>query len=106
MDTNTRQFIEHVERDATRNYPFTEAHQDRLETGPGYPWDEVRLDEMDLQSAQDLMLSENLRVQGDYSVVVTDPQWIQHLTVGDWWRTTAYPTHADRLLAGEATTDS
>ncbi|WP_327129818.1 WD40 repeat domain-containing protein [Streptomyces sp. NBC_01727] len=103
VDANTRWFVEHVERGAIRNYPFTEADQDRLETGPGYPWDEVRLDEMDPKSAQDLMLSENLRVQGDYNVVVTDPRWIEHLTVGAWWRTAAYPTHADRLLAGEAT---
>jgi hypothetical protein len=107
VDANTRWFIESVERIATRNYPLTDEEVDELlddEDRVNFPWEEApRFDEMTPESAADLVLSEETNVGADYDVVVTDHRWIEHLTAGDWWRTAAYPTHADRLLAGEAT---
>ncbi|MFI5555360.1 hypothetical protein [Streptomyces sp. NPDC051738] len=106
VDANTRWFIESVERIATRNYPLTDEEVDELlddENRVSFPWEEEpRFDEMSPESAAELVLSEETNVGADYDVVVTDPRWIEHLTAGDWWRTAAYPTHADRLLPGEA----
>ncbi|MGW6906252.1 WD40 repeat domain-containing protein [Streptomyces sp. NPDC054940] len=106
VDANTRWFIESVERIATRNHPLTDEEVDELlddEDRVSFPWEEEpRFDELPPEVAAELVLSEETNVGADYDVVVTDPRWIEHLTVGDWWRTTAYPTHADRLLPGEA----
>lgn len=104
VDANTRWFVERVRRVATRNHPMTEEVEERLEEERvGFPWEGgSRFHEMSPESAAELVLSEETNVGADYDVVVTDPRWIEHLSVGDWWRTASYPTHADRLLAGEA----
>lgn len=105
VDANTRWFVESVRRVATRNHPMTEEVEERLEEERvGFPWEDgSRFHEMSPEAAADLVLSEETNVGADYDVVVTDPRWIEHLSVGGWWRTASYPTHADRLLAGEAT---
>lgn len=105
VDANSRWFVESVERIATRNYPFTEEVEEQLdENRVGFPWEDgYRFDEMPHESAAALVRSEETSVGADYDVVVTDHRWIEHLTAGDWWRTASYPTHADRLLVGEAT---
>lgn len=106
VDANTRWFVESVERVATRHFPLTDEEVDELlddEDRLGFPWEEgLRFDEMTPEAAAGLVHSEETNVGADYDVVVTDPRWIEHLTAGDWWRTAAYPTHADRPLAGEA----
>ncbi|QLH26667.1 hypothetical protein [Streptomyces sp. Rer75] len=86
-------FVESVERTATRNYPFTaEAEKRVFESGRGFPWeDEGSFNEMSPESAAALVRCEEIRVGADYDVVVTDSRVIEHLEAGDWWRTTAYP---------------
>jgi len=88
VDANTRWFIESVERVATRNHPFMDEHYDRLiEAGGG--------------RRGEGWSNEHLRAQADYDVVVTDPQWIEHLSSGDEWRDACYATVADFPRPGE-----
>jgi hypothetical protein len=87
-------FVESVERNATRNYPFTAEAEERLfESGSGFPWeDEVGpFNEMSPESAAAFLRCEEMRVGADYDVVVTDSRLIEHLKAGLWWRTAAYP---------------
>lgn len=108
VDANTRWYVADVDRIATRNHPFTGEVEARLrewlEDGDGgFPWEDgTTFHEMPPESAAHMLRSEDVRVGADYDVVVTDPRWIEHLKVGDWWRTTSYPTCADRLFADEA----
>ncbi|MEU4966782.1 hypothetical protein [Streptomyces smyrnaeus] len=86
-------FVESVERTATRNYPFTAAAEKRLsDSGRGFPWeDEGPFNEMSPESAAAFLRCEEIRVGADYDVVVTDSRLIEHLQPGFWWRTAAYP---------------
>ncbi|MFC4013870.1 hypothetical protein ACFOY2_42050 [Nonomuraea purpurea] len=86
-------FVESVERTATRNYPFTAKAKARLfESGRGFPReDEGPFNEMSPESAAALVHCEEIRVGADYDVVVTDSRLIEHLEAGNWWRTAAYP---------------
>lgn len=108
VDANTRWYVANVDRIATRNVPFTGEVEGRLSEwlegiDGGFPWEDgKKFHEMSPGSAAHMRRSESVRVGADYDVVVTDSRWIEHLGVGDWWRTTSYPTRADRLLAGEA----
>ncbi|MET9555387.1 WD40 repeat domain-containing protein [Streptomyces sp. NPDC006645] len=108
VDANTRWYVAGLERIVTRNQPFTGEVEERLSeslegAGGGFPWEDGRkFHEMPPESAERLERGESVRVGADYDVVVTDSRWIEHLEVGDWWRTTSYPTCADRLFAGEA----
>ncbi|MEU5208392.1 hypothetical protein [Streptomyces sp. NPDC020742] len=88
VDSHARWFIDDVERISCDNYPPTEDHFARLhdfyyERAGGW---------------QD----EDLLVQGQYTVHVTDPRWTQPLRPGDSWGTAAYPGAADRLRREEA----
>ncbi|WP_405614960.1 WD40 repeat domain-containing protein [Streptomyces sp. NBC_01508] len=116
VDTNTRWFVESVERIATRNYSVAEETKETEDTKEdeddpdddeeyivGYPWENgLRFDEMPPKAAAELLRAEESRMGADYDVTVTDPRWIEHLTAGSWWRTASYDTRADQLLAGEA----
>lgn len=86
-------FVESVERTATRNYPFTAAAEERLsESGRGFPReDEGPFNEMSPESAAAFLRCEEIYVGTDCDVVVTDSRLIEHLKAGLWWRTTAYP---------------
>ncbi|GAA0953168.1 hypothetical protein [Nonomuraea longicatena] len=88
-----RDFVESVERTATRNYPFTVAAEERLsESGRGFPREsEGPFNQMSPESAAAFLRCEEMRVGADYDVVVTDSRLIAHLKAGDWWRTAAYP---------------
>lgn len=45
---------------------------------------------------------EDLLVQADYDVKVTDPRWLESLSPGDSWATTSYPMESDQVLADDA----
>ncbi|MET8335525.1 WD40 repeat domain-containing protein [Streptosporangium canum] len=87
-DANTRWFVERVERVATRNHPFTDE-------------DHERMCELSGRTRKGGLHREDLHMSADYDVVVTDPRWIEHLQLGDYWSTASYPTRADQIRAGE-----
>ncbi|WTX00139.1 hypothetical protein OG216_45345 [Streptomycetaceae bacterium NBC_01309] len=86
-------FVESVERTATRNYPFTAAAEERLsESRRGFPREDAGpFNEMSAKSAAAFLRCEEMRAGADYEVVVTDSRLINHLTAGLWWRSQAYP---------------
>ncbi|MFG2089157.1 MULTISPECIES: WD40 repeat domain-containing protein [unclassified Spirillospora] len=88
IDANTRRFVSGVERLATRNHPPSPEQWKELcdfyyEHG-GY-WQD-----------------EDLLVQFDYDVYVTDRRWIESFSEGDAWGTTAFPYNADMWTAEDA----
>ncbi|MEU9113856.1 WD40 repeat domain-containing protein [Streptomyces sp. NPDC048483] len=88
VNTHTRWFINHVERTSCDNYPPTDDHFARLHDfhyERSWGWQD-----------------EDLLVQAEYTVRVTDPRWTQQLNPGDSWGTTAYPVAADHLRREEA----
>jgi len=84
-------FVEGVERIATRNHPFTAEAEERLSrSGKGFPReDEGPFNEMSPESAAAFLRCEEIRVGADYDVVVTDSRLIEHLKSGLWWCSTA-----------------
>ncbi|MGI5201150.1 WD40 repeat domain-containing protein [Spirillospora sp. CA-108201] len=87
VDGNTWRFIEGFEAVGSRNVPFTKTDIADLPT---------RFYDLDWFSDEDLL------VQTDYDVRVTDPRWLAHLSPGQKWTTTSYPTQADRLRPEDA----
>jgi hypothetical protein len=88
-------FIESVERIATRNYPFTAETEARLVQSDGsYPIPggfDGSFNDMSTASAKALARCEELSLGADYDVEVTDSRLIDFLEVGAFWTTTAYP---------------
>ncbi|WP_158851011.1 WD40 repeat domain-containing protein [Saccharothrix deserti] len=82
---HARFFVEHVERTAVRNDPPTE--EDWAELKDFYY---ERLGHW---------ADEDLLVQADYVVRVTDATWIEHLDPGDGWGDAWYPVDADNPRA-------
>ncbi|WP_330358850.1 tetratricopeptide repeat protein [Streptomyces chartreusis] len=80
VDEHTHRFVANVRRLATRNHPMDETAWNRLSTFY-YERDGAWEDEQ-------------LLVQGDYEVEVTDSRWLASLRPGDTWGTTSYPTEA------------
>ncbi|GAA3618782.1 hypothetical protein GCM10022419_125370 [Nonomuraea rosea] len=87
VDGNTWRFIERYEAVTSKNVPFTKTDIANLPTR-----------HYDLHWFTD----EELLVQTDYDVWVTDPRWLAHLSVGQNWTTTSYPTQSDRLRPEDA----
>lgn len=85
--------VESVKQTATRNHPFTTAAQERLSEWDGrFPGrEEVPLSAMSPEPAATFLRGEEMHVGADYDLVVTDSRLIEHLEVGDWWRSVAYP---------------
>ncbi|MEU8150947.1 hypothetical protein [Nonomuraea sp. NPDC048901] len=87
VDGNTWRFIERYEAVMSKNVSFTKTDIANLPTR-----------RYDLHWFTD----EELLVQTDYDVWVTDPRWLAHLSLGQHWTTTSYPTQADRPRAEDA----
>lgn len=79
---HARWFVERVEQTGVRNDPPTGEAWDRL--ADFYYEEDGRWED------------EQLLVQGDYVVRVTDSAWIEHLKPGQAWGETFYPMDADR----------
>ncbi|TMR88878.1 lactonase family protein [Nonomuraea basaltis] len=87
VDGNTWRFIERFEAVMSKNVPFTKTDIANL---PSRSYD------------LEWFTDEELLVQTDYDVWVTDPRWLAHLSLGQNWTTTSYPTQADRLRPEDA----
>ncbi|MEU6721244.1 hypothetical protein ABZ897_58185 [Nonomuraea sp. NPDC046802] len=88
VDANARRFVSRVERLATRNHPPTpeqwkELHDFYYERDGGWK-------------------DEDLLVQFDYDVYVTDRRWIELFSEDEAWGTTALPYNADVWTAEDA----
>ncbi|WP_410656105.1 WD40 repeat domain-containing protein [Amycolatopsis sp. lyj-112] len=82
---NARWFVDHVERTAVENDP---------------PPDEIWARPKDFPHAHaGCWADEDLLVQADYVVRVTDPAWIRHLEPGMDWGDAYYPMDADNPRA-------
>ncbi|MEV0702892.1 WD40 repeat domain-containing protein [Saccharopolyspora sp. NPDC050389] len=81
MVENARWFVEHVERTAVENDPPSEENWEQLQ--------DFYYERFGSWEDEDLL------VQADYTVRVTDPAWIEHLKPGQAWGAAAYPVHAD-----------
>ncbi|MEU7739443.1 hypothetical protein [Nonomuraea sp. NPDC049158] len=78
---NSKRYIRQVERVATRNYPVT---------------DDGWADLNDFYYERDgQWQDENLLVQADYDIEVTDPRWLAALVPGHSWGTPVYSIAAD-----------
>ncbi|MFJ2202813.1 WD40 repeat domain-containing protein [Streptomyces violaceusniger] len=88
VDTNARRFISEVRRTETLNDPPTEEQ-----------WEEFHdfYDEIG-GTWQD----EDLLVQGEYEIQVTDRKWLEHLSRGQAWGSAAYPLNGDSWTAEDA----
>ncbi|MCA2175919.1 hypothetical protein LDL08_06975 [Nonomuraea glycinis] len=88
VNLHSRWFIENIERTSTANHPPQDEDFERLYDfyyeRPG-GWKD-----------------EELLVQAEYEVHVTDPRWLEQLSVGDAWGTAAYPMAADDVRYEEA----
>lgn len=85
---HSRWFIEKAERTSTTNYPPQDEDFERL-----YDFYYERLGGWN---------DEELLVQAEYDVQVTDPRWLEQLSVGDAWGTATYPMAADDVRRKEA----
>ncbi|WP_203858596.1 WD40 repeat domain-containing protein [Plantactinospora mayteni] len=88
VDANARRFVSRVERVAAANHPPTEEQWERLhdfyyEDDGGWK-------------------DEDLLVQFEYDVWVTDQRWLEPLRAGDAWGTTGFPVNADTWTAEES----
>ncbi|GAA2675522.1 hypothetical protein GCM10010400_42470 [Streptomyces aculeolatus] len=88
VNLHSRWFVERAERTSTANHP---------------PWDE------DFERLHDFYYErmggwqdEDLLVQAEYDVRVTDPRWLEQLSVGDAWGTASYRMAADDVRSDEA----
>ncbi|GAA3659742.1 hypothetical protein GCM10022224_023940 [Nonomuraea antimicrobica] len=88
VNIHSRWFIENIERTSTANYPPQDEDFERL-----YDFSYER---------PGGWKDEELLVQADYDVQVTDPRWLEQLSVGDAWGTAAYPMAADDVRCEEA----
>ncbi|MDX3227407.1 WD40 repeat domain-containing protein [Streptomyces sp. ME19-01-6] len=87
---HTHRYVRRIERIATRNHPVAEADWQRLH---------------DFYYERDgRWKHEDLLVQADYDVEVTDPRWLGSLSPGHGWATTFYAITADQVLEEDAPT--
>ncbi|WP_433175740.1 WD40 repeat domain-containing protein [Actinoallomurus sp. CA-150999] len=88
VDANTRRFVATVERLSSRNHPVSPSHWDRLH---------------DFYYERDgHWKDEDLLVQFDYAVRVTDGRWTEPFRAGDAWGTASFPYNADIWTADDA----
>ncbi|WP_436777326.1 WD40 repeat domain-containing protein [Yinghuangia sp. YIM S09857] len=88
LDANARRFVPRVERIASRNHPPTAAQWERLH---------------DFYYLRDGgWKDEDLLVQFDYDVWVTDERCIETLAPGKTWASTIFPMHGDTWTAADA----
>lgn len=90
VDANTARFIARVHQLAVRNSPPRQQDWPRIRPfhyERGGRWDD-----------------EDLLVQADYDLLVSDRQWIGHLTEGQSWGTTSYTTEAEGFANMEDST--
>lgn len=88
VDANARRFVSRIERVATANHPPTPGQWERLHDfyyERGGSWKD-----------------EDLLVQFDYDVWVTDARCMETLAPGDAWATTIFPMNADTWTAEDA----
>ncbi|MEU6034518.1 hypothetical protein ABZ801_03850 [Actinomadura sp. NPDC047616] len=88
VDANTRRYVSRVERIAGRNHPPTPEQWERLydfyyERHGGWK-------------------DEDLLVQWDYDVYVTERRWIEGIEAGEAWGTTFFPCNADTWTDDDA----
>jgi WD40 repeat protein len=88
VNVHSRWFIAKAERTSTANYPprdedFERLHDFYYERVGGWK-------------------DEELLIQAEYDVRVTDPRWLEQLSVGDAWGTASYPLAADDVRPEEA----
>ncbi|MFC4012938.1 WD40 repeat domain-containing protein [Nonomuraea purpurea] len=88
VDANTRRFVSRVERLATRNHPPTPEQ-----------WKDLHDFYYDRDGG---WKDEDLLVQFDYDVYVTDRRWIESFDEDEAWGTTAFPYNADVWTAEDA----
>ncbi|MBL1120069.1 WD40 repeat domain-containing protein [Streptomyces sp. 110] len=87
-DTNARRFISRVERVELRNYPLTDdqwedMHDFYYERGGAWK-------------------DEDLLIQAEYEIRVTDRKWLEPLSVGDGWGSAAFPLNGDSWTAEDS----
>ncbi|MFK4268346.1 WD40 repeat domain-containing protein [Streptomyces milbemycinicus] len=88
VDAHARRFVSAVERIATRNHPPTARQWERLH---------------DFYYERDgAWQDEDLLVQCEYEVTVTDRRWLEPLREGAAWGTAAFPLIADIWTAVDA----
>ncbi|QKW07565.1 WD40 repeat domain-containing protein [Streptomyces sp. NA04227] len=88
VDTNARRYISWVRRTATLNDPPTEEDWGNLYDfyyERGGAWKD-----------------EDLLVQAEYEIRVTDRRWLDHLTKGLAWGSASFPLHGDSWTAEDA----
>lgn len=88
VDANARRFVSRVERVATRNHPPTAEQWKQLYDfyyERGGAWKD-----------------EDLLVQFEYDVWVTDQRWLEPFREGNAWGTTTFPLNADTWAAEDA----
>jgi hypothetical protein len=87
---NSHRFVRRIERVAVRNYPVADDGWAGL---------------YDFYYNRDGgWRDEDLLVQADFDIEVTDSDWLEPLTPGVSWATTAYPLVSDQMLADDAPT--
>jgi hypothetical protein len=88
VDANTRRFVASVVRLSSRNHPANPSDWDRLHDfyyEHGGHWKD-----------------EDLLVQFDYAVRVTDAHWTDPFRAGDAWGTASFTCNADTWTAADA----
>ncbi|MFH8572440.1 WD40 repeat domain-containing protein [Streptomyces sp. NPDC017993] len=88
VDTNARRFISEVRRTNTLNDPPTEEQWEVLHDfyyERGGTWQD-----------------EDLLIQGEYEIRVTDRKWLEHLSTGQAWGSAAFPLNGDSWTAEDA----
>ncbi|WBB59075.1 WD40 repeat domain-containing protein [Streptomyces sp. WMMC500] len=87
---NSHRYVRRIKQVATRNHPVLPKK-----------WADLHDFYYERKGAwQD----EDLLVQADYDVEVTDRRWLESLRPGDGWGTTSYPTDSDQIPADDAPT--
>ncbi|MEU7317521.1 hypothetical protein [Streptomyces sp. NPDC007083] len=88
VDTHARCFISHIRRIGTLNHPPTEEHWKNLHDF--------------YYERNGVWKDEELLVQADYEIRVTDRRWLAHLTEGQAWGSASFPLHGDCWTAEDA----
>lgn len=92
LAVNSRWFVESVERVAVHNHPLSDED-----------WEQIHaLQEEGIHQRDDGWPDEDLLVQADYELQVTDQRWLEHLRPGLSWETGYYPDPTHRLRAEDA----
>ncbi|MBL1099195.1 WD40 repeat domain-containing protein [Streptomyces coffeae] len=87
-DTNARRFISRVERVERRNYPLSDKQWEDMHDfyhERGGSWQD-----------------EDLLIQAEYEIQVTDRRWLEPLSVGDGWGSAAFPLNGDSWTAEDS----